>query len=58
MALASVSRFLSDFKAALGRNNGLGWYDSVHDEELGSQPCIFTSVSPVRVPCYQDRTIN
>lgn len=24
-----------------------GWYDSVHDEELGSQPCIFTSVTPV-----------
>lgn len=25
----------------------LGWYDSVYDEELGSQPCIFTSVTPV-----------
>lgn len=24
-----------------------GWYDSVFDEELGSQPCIFTSVTPV-----------
>lgn len=24
-----------------------GWYDTVHDEELGSQPCIFTSVTPV-----------
>ena len=24
-----------------------GWYDSVYDEELGNQPCIFTSVSPV-----------
>jgi len=24
-----------------------GWYDSVYDEELGSQPCIFTSVTPV-----------
>ena len=23
-----------------------GWYDSVYDEELGSQPCIFTSVTP------------
>ena len=26
-----------------------GWYDSVYDEELGSQPCIFTSVTPVRL---------
>ncbi len=26
-----------------------GWYDSVYDEELGSQPCIFTSVTPVCV---------
>lgn len=25
----------------------VGWYDSVYDEELGSQPCIFTSVTPV-----------
>ena len=25
----------------------IGWYDSVFDEELGSQPCIFTSVTPV-----------
>lgn len=24
-----------------------GWYDSVYDQELGSQPCIFTSVTPV-----------
>jgi len=24
-----------------------GWYDSVYDEELGNQPCIFTSVTPV-----------
>jgi len=24
-----------------------GWYDSVFDEELGNQPCIFTSVTPV-----------
>ncbi|KAF4622977.1 hypothetical protein D9613_001764 [Agrocybe pediades] len=26
-----------------GDGFGVGWYDSVHDEELGSQPCIFTS---------------
>jgi hypothetical protein len=25
-----------------------GWYDSVYDEELGHQPCIYTSVTPVR----------
>lgn len=30
-------------------NGEVGWYDSVHDEELGSQPCIFTSVTPVRI---------
>ena len=24
-----------------------GWYDSIYDEELGSQPCIYTSVTPV-----------
>jgi len=29
-----------------GDGFGVGWYDSVHDEELGSQPCIFTSVKP------------
>lgn len=25
----------------------IGWYDSVYDQELGSGPCIFTSVTPV-----------
>lgn len=25
-----------------------GWYDCNYDEELGKQPCIFTSVTPVR----------
>ncbi|KII93759.1 hypothetical protein PLICRDRAFT_35984 [Plicaturopsis crispa FD-325 SS-3] len=29
-----------------GDGFGVGWYDSVQDEELGSQPCIFTSVTP------------
>ncbi|THH11214.1 hypothetical protein EW145_g799 [Phellinidium pouzarii] len=29
-----------------GDGFGVGWYDSIHDEELGSQPCIFTSVTP------------
>ncbi|KAF9015116.1 nucleophile aminohydrolase [Cyathus striatus] len=29
-----------------GDGFGVGWYDSVSDEELGSQPCIFTSVTP------------
>ena len=27
-----------------------GWYDSIYDEELGNQPCIFTSVTPVSRP--------
>ncbi|KIY71003.1 N-terminal nucleophile aminohydrolase [Cylindrobasidium torrendii FP15055 ss-10] len=29
-----------------GDGFGVGWYDSVHDVELGNQPCIFTSVTP------------
>ncbi|KDQ63556.1 hypothetical protein JAAARDRAFT_29577 [Jaapia argillacea MUCL 33604] len=29
-----------------GDGFGVGWYDSVYDAELGSQPCIFTSVTP------------
>ncbi|KAJ7071076.1 N-terminal nucleophile aminohydrolase [Mycena amicta] len=29
-----------------GDGFGVGWYDSVYDEELGPQPCIFTSVTP------------
>lgn len=29
-----------------GDGFGVGWYDAVHDEELGSQPCVFTSVTP------------
>ncbi|PFH54430.1 hypothetical protein AMATHDRAFT_184952 [Amanita thiersii Skay4041] len=29
-----------------GDGFGVGWYDSVYDKELGSQPCIFTSVTP------------
>lgn len=29
-----------------GDGFGVGWYDSVFDEELGSQPCIFTSITP------------
>ncbi|KAJ7932443.1 N-terminal nucleophile aminohydrolase [Mycena leptocephala] len=29
-----------------GDGFGVGWYDSVYDEELGTQPCIFTSVTP------------
>jgi len=33
-----------------GDGFGVGWYDSVFDEELGSQPCIFTSVTPVSRP--------
>ncbi|KAF9787175.1 N-terminal nucleophile aminohydrolase [Thelephora terrestris] len=29
-----------------GDGFGVGWYDSVYDEELGLQPCIFTSLTP------------
>lgn len=29
-----------------GDGFGVGWYDSVYDEELGAQPCIFTSLTP------------
>jgi len=34
-----------------------GWYDSVYDEELGSQPCIFTSVTPVSPLVHDLRTL-
>lgn len=27
----------------------VGWYDSVEDEELGTQPCMFKSITPVRL---------
>jgi hypothetical protein len=33
--------------AGLSLKGATGWYDSVYDKELGSQPCIFTSVTPV-----------
>ena len=39
---------LSFILRALLTNVNAGWYDSVYDEELGSQPCIFTSITPVR----------
>ncbi|KAI0695169.1 nucleophile aminohydrolase [Cytidiella melzeri] len=29
-----------------GDGFGVGWYDCQYDEELGAQPCIFTSVTP------------
>ncbi|KAH8100665.1 N-terminal nucleophile aminohydrolase [Cristinia sonorae] len=29
-----------------GDGFGVGWYDCTYDEELGHQPCIFTSVTP------------
>ncbi|EKM61102.1 uncharacterized protein PHACADRAFT_134287 [Phanerochaete carnosa HHB-10118-sp] len=29
-----------------GDGFGVGWYDCIYDEELGKQPCIFTSVTP------------
>ncbi|KAL4070902.1 N-terminal nucleophile aminohydrolase [Scleroderma citrinum] len=29
-----------------GDGFGVGWYDTIRDEELGSQPCFFTSVTP------------
>ncbi|GJE87680.1 class II glutamine amidotransferase [Phanerochaete sordida] len=29
-----------------GDGFGVGWYDCDYDEELGKQPCIFTSVTP------------
>ena len=35
-----------------GDGFGVGWYDSVYDPELGSQPCIFVSSVPVSVPTF------
>ena len=40
-----------------GDGFGVGWYDSVYDEELGTQPCIFTSVTPVSAPGLLERDI-
>jgi len=41
------SRFRINGRGPLnGDGFGVGWYDSVYDKELGSQPCIFTSVTP------------
>ena len=34
-----------------------GWYDTVHDEELGSQPCFFTSVTPVSLLALLRRVV-
>ncbi|KAA1471540.1 N-terminal nucleophile aminohydrolase [Dentipellis sp. KUC8613] len=41
------SRLRVDLRRPInGDGFGVGWYDSVYDEELGGQPCIFTSVTP------------
>ncbi|KAI9438383.1 N-terminal nucleophile aminohydrolase [Russula earlei] len=41
------SRLRVDLRRPInGDGFGVGWYDSVYDEELGHQPCIFTSITP------------
>ncbi|KAG8934491.1 hypothetical protein FRC03_007143 [Tulasnella sp. 419] len=41
------SRLRLDLRRPInGDGFGVGWYDSVEDEELGSQPCIFNSITP------------
>jgi len=41
------SRLRVDLRRPInGDGFGVGWYDSVYDEELGHQPCIYTSVTP------------
>ncbi|KAH9982671.1 nucleophile aminohydrolase [Lactifluus volemus] len=41
------SRLRVDLRRPInGDGFGVGWYDSTYDEELGNQPCIFTSVTP------------
>jgi hypothetical protein len=45
---SELVRFLLCWTPMFGfAERGAGWYDSVFDPELGSQPCIFTSVTPV-----------
>lgn len=39
--------FHHQYNSKLQTNRSQGWYDTVRDEELGSQPCFFTSVTPV-----------
>ena len=48
MVLVSVSVSIR-VNTGFGLNSVVltGWYDSTYDEELGYQPCIFTSVTPV-----------
>ncbi|KAH7104128.1 glutamine amidotransferase [Auriculariales sp. MPI-PUGE-AT-0066] len=41
------SRLRVDLRRPInGDGFGVGWYDSVYDEETGSEPCIFTSITP------------
>ncbi|KAF9651884.1 glutamine amidotransferase [Thelephora ganbajun] len=41
------SRLRVDLRRPInGDGFGVGWYDSTYDEELGAQPCIFTSSTP------------
>lgn len=41
------SRLRVDLRRPInGDGFGVGWYDSVYDEELGREPCIFTSITP------------
>jgi predicted glutamine amidotransferase len=41
------SRLRVDLRRPInGDGFGVGWYDSIYDEELGNQPCIYTSVTP------------
>jgi len=41
------SRLRLDLRRPInGDGFGVGWYDSVEDEELGCQPCLFKSITP------------
>ncbi|KAI0032735.1 N-terminal nucleophile aminohydrolase [Vararia minispora EC-137] len=41
------SRLRVDMRRPInGDGFGVGWYDSVYDKDLGTHPCIFTSITP------------
>ncbi|KAF9504147.1 hypothetical protein BS47DRAFT_1355537 [Hydnum rufescens UP504] len=47
LAHAFDSRLRLDLRRPInGDGFGVGWYDSVVDEELGHQPCLFKSITP------------
>ncbi len=60
MVSESVRVIMADFVDGDAQSQSIaGWYDLNYDEELGRQPCIFRSVTPVSVPLlFENQPIN